>query len=302
MCKNLKSIIDKIVLKINTNSSNRNKGINKSKIKARDAKIETIDNSTSNNEKNITFNLNLPKNFSGNISLDEEKLLLSIQQEGKNNIAKVLEKTKTYLQNENESVSNENISLDSTYALKFFDAAKNITNEELQDVLAKILANTIIYKDYNYRVVDIAKNLTPDEINVFKGISKKMISDNYIPINAQFFDNKEYVQLESTGLLNNTMLEIKLDSALLNKNLYMNVNNDKEIKELVIKLTNEGCLIRNALKIETDDSFCIEYAKHLYNKYPDLKVSLHKVVTHESSKIKYYEANILNEVQDEKEN
>lgn len=67
---------------------------------------------------------------------------------------------------------------DFDWLLRFYDEAKRVSDKEIQELWARILAKEIdTPKTYSYRVIDVIKNLSKEEIDIFVRICENTICD-----------------------------------------------------------------------------------------------------------------------------
>lgn len=120
-------------------------------------------------------------------------------------------------------VSNENI--DKDWSTRFFNIVEDISNEEMQAIWGKILAEEIKRpKTHSLRLLEVLKNITKEEAEIFVKLSQYAIDDNCILRDFDYLEGKgikyEHLALiEEIGLINvdNSLVKIiKLD----NENIY----------------------------------------------------------------------------------
>jgi len=158
--------------------------------------------------------------------------------------------------------------VDKDWTARFLGIAQDVSREDMQDVLAKILANEVASPStYSLRTLDLIRNLSSAELKAFTGYVGMAMQPYGVIILSKLtlnslknYDLKidEYIQLTDIGLFNsNTTLNVntklkKDKSVLINiaKEDWLITNHDEEEKELlldVIKYTEAGVEIAGLL-------------------------------------------------------
>jgi len=158
--------------------------------------------------------------------------------------------------------------VDKDWTARFLGIAQDVSREDMQDVLAKILANEVASPStYSLRTLDLIRNLSSAELKAFTGYVGMAMQPYGVIILSKLtlnslknYDLKidEYIQLTDIGLFNsNTTLNVntklkKDKSVLINiaKEDWVITNHDEEEKELlldVIKYTEAGVQIAGLL-------------------------------------------------------
>lgn len=108
---------------------------------------------------------------------------------------------------ENYNCSNsENVQYDFDWFMRFFDAVGNISNKELQDLWAKVLAGEVRNPgNCSLRTLDMIRNMSPDEARRFQKICKYVVrsGDMYFVFPTGFFE-KEYAECRNI-IINNEL-------------------------------------------------------------------------------------------------
>lgn len=92
------------------------------------------------------------------------------EQKRQKNIENITQKAAANLESE-QNVSNEPV--DEDWTSRFFNYAEDISNEEMQEIWARILAGEIKQpKSYSLRTLDILRNLSTDEAAIFMKFAK----------------------------------------------------------------------------------------------------------------------------------
>ena len=102
---------------------------------------------------------------------------------------------------ENYNCSNsENVQYDFDWFMRFFDAVGNISNKELQDLWAKVLAGEVRNPgNCSLRTLDMIRNMSPDEARRFQKICKYVVrsGDMYFVFPTGFFESAGHFKASS---------------------------------------------------------------------------------------------------------
>jgi len=180
------------------------------------------------------------------------------------NLENIAAKTKQIL--EGEMVSDTSVNKD--WTARFLGVAQDVSREDIQDVLAKILAGEVIRPStFSLRTLEMIKNISSDELKAFASYVEFSVDDfgvltldsptrSYLSKYNLMFD--EYVQLTDMGLFNpstsmNISSKLKKDeTAVINvagTKLTITNNSDKEnkFKLNMIKYTDVGAQLAGIL-------------------------------------------------------
>lgn len=209
-----------------------------------------------------------------------------------------------------KKVLNENIQeksekpIDKDFLLKYLNDGSTISNEDIQDIWVKLLVqknkkpNSI-----SKRTLDIVKNLSSEEANVFEKIAKYAlkngaISKELLESNFKFaFDNISLLQ--DIGLIKSSdLLEQHFKLRIGNNNFpeegdaLLNIqNNDLKEEDIFFgcyMLTAEGLELKNALNILMEHSVFIKFCKEVKNiakKNENINVFAYQIVYVNGEKI-----------------
>ena len=200
------------------------------------------------------------------------------------NTSNVIEKaTKCF--EPDEIVTCEQIS--QNWLSRFFSIAEDISDNDLQNLWAKILAGEVKQpKSYSLRTLDLLRNITSDEAELFLIASKLYLANNFICTEDSFFSMQDRWILNDAGLINeedlvkqwNVNPHSKLE-VLLNEEYLLVLHNDSdkivECSTDVRKLTKAGVEILSLIKRTTDNNFLTKLVAHLKSK------GINRVVKHE---------------------
>lgn len=171
---------------------------------------------TSNNDICLTTNgLNLQLNIEEEITkLTQRAVTRILKQEliKQKNLEQVLSKTEDILENE-QTKSQENLSesINEDWLSYYIEGASKISDEQVQDLWAKILAGEIITpKTFSKRTLDVLLRLSPEEAKLFEKICGYVveIGNNVVIINEEklnspdYFTYLEIMRLGECGLIN----------------------------------------------------------------------------------------------------
>jgi hypothetical protein len=173
--------------------------------------------------------------------------------------------------------------------LRYYDSCNSISNEELQMIWAKILAEEIKYPGaYSLRTLECLKNLSPEEARIFEAVCKISFTrlDSCFLIEDKSFllsnsiSYQDLLKLEEGGLIKAEplWLEIPFESEeksliAYNEAWVLLIKKDKTEKIQkqdwglsVYKFTKTGIELRKAIYKDEDDF--AELKKHLEQKHP----------------------------------
>ena len=154
-----------------------------------------------------------------------------------NNTKSVIEKATSHFV-EGEKVSDEPVNTDWTN--RFFSIVENISDETLQDIWGRILAGEVKYPNsFSLRTLDLLRNITKEEAELFVKASKFYIEKDYICTEKFALSLHETLLLGETGFINseeltktwtveqNNKLNVIMDRNVL---FILHNNSDKQIK------------------------------------------------------------------------
>lgn len=158
----------------------------------------------------------------------------------------------------------DNRPVDKDWVSRFLSITQDITSEDVQEILARILATEIkTPSSYSKRVLDVIKNISREELVVFQKFASYASEEGYIFIGSNgrssFFKRfglsfQEYIDLCDAGLINNSsslgvtyegedILHIKSAKTQLN----VSVEAGKMVNVPIIPLTIAGTQIANIM-------------------------------------------------------
>lgn len=212
-----------------------------------------------------------------------------------------------------ESTKNQEYNFD--WFIRFFDAASNISNEEMQKLWASVLAGEIHHSgSFSLRALDTLYNMTAFEAHLFSDISKIVIDDSKLfssmsilgqpsnkigqKINERYlFDNDSLRILEECGVINGLLMRSELElepdesggftcgDKLL---LFKPSGNQKIVIDYVCyNLTMVGLQLYPTVFVGTNDNYLIELGNEIKNNFPSLIVSLHPMKSDDGDCVSY---------------
>lgn len=196
--------------------------------------------------------------------------------------------------------------------VRFYEAAGNISNEQMQSIWAKILAGEISKPNtYSLRTIEVLKNLSQQEAELFEKICSHCIctgSNLFLPHYDKYLETcqisfGEILCLSELGLISSdSMLVLKMPIDMtpgilfINRDLLITVSaNDENNKVLEIRqfpLTGVGKELSTLVAGSTTDDEFITFAKEI-NTNESISIAVHRLVSIEGNVIKYNSANLL---------
>lgn len=195
--------------------------------------------------------------------------------------------------------------------LRFYEAVGNISNEEMQELWAKILAGEINnLSSISLRTIDVLKNMSQRDAQLFEKIcshSFKINNEYFLPnydsyINRCNISYGDIMKLSEQGLIHNGALMSKTNSrpylkiACINNGLLMtqkakdNTTNSFNIQHY--KFTLVGNEIASLNDITVSDEDFIAFGNEI-KKSNKAEVGIHKIVTIEDNNVSFDDLNLL---------
>jgi len=194
------------------------------------------------------------------------------------NLENIIVKSKDYL---GDKVSDEPVTKD--WSARFISVAQEVSREEIQELLAKILAKEVTNPDsYSLRTLEIIRNLNRDELEEFKKFIALSSINGYFHINGA---NREplakyglnfgvFVHLADIGLFNpseNLSIELEIKTSrpsifnVAATNFLITSEVDKKFNLGILKFTEAGMQIFDLLKNESSSPKRKDYIKDFEN-------------------------------------
>lgn len=202
---------------------------------------------------------------------------------------------------------------DFDWFIRFYEAVGNISNEEMQDLWAKILAGEISHPStYSLRTIDILKNLNKADAILFERICMHSIRSGekiFLPRYDKYLDEvqigyDDIMHLSELGLMyNDSLIVLKIkpqkgvNILLANCNLIMTYSVSDERKNTFkinqYPFTQVGKEIAS-LKgyCATDDNFLL-FAKEVEKNNANITIQVHRVTNVFGGQIQYENINLL---------
>jgi len=203
---------------------------------------------------------------------------------------------------------------DFDWFMRYYEAAGNVSDEDMQHFWAMILAGEIEHPEsFSYKTIDVVRNISRQDAELFVEVcSHSMYSfakQVLIPGDSDYLSNKgikysDIMYLSEIGLLfceGTIRFDVVIDSRqqpiLRNKNIVITVS-DIEGKKSQLSLrtypfTRAGIELSNIINKFASEEDLIEYgriASKLYKKY---HFELHRIIELSGNEITYKDENLL---------
>ena len=230
-----------------------------------------------------------------------------------NNFLKIAEKADKYYSDKKDEDNKEH-SYNFDWFIRFYEEAGNVSNDQMQEIWAKLLAGEVLGKEkYPIRIIDVLKNMESNDAILFNKICSNCIksNDNYFLPNYDEIINRlgltysDIMSISELGLIyNDSTLVLRAPLSSDEKNLIFNRNlcigikransmrDTFEIKQF--PLTTIGKYFMDLFgECCTDEDFA--YFAKMLNRSTEIEVSLHKVLAINNNQYTYEKKNIINE-------
>lgn len=195
---------------------------------------------------------------------------------------------------------------DFDWFIRFYENSGNISNEEMQELWAKILAGEINKPStYSLRTIEILKNLTSKEANVLKKITAHSIRQGnqwFLPNYKNYLENCnihyiDILKLSECGLINSDANLVIAKKISKEKTILFHNNNliiagdaaNDTIKQIDIKefvFTEVGNELSSLMDLDTNDQDIISFAKELcINK--NIKIGVYQILKREGDLVEF---------------
>ena len=234
------------------------------------------------------------KDFNELIQRTQERFLFQ-EVTKQNNIDSVVAKAYEELEQE-ETVSE--IPVDIDWTSRFFDSVANVSNEDMQDIWAKILAGEIKRPgSFSLRTLEIVKNVTKKEAEAFQKICEivlKLRNDYFIVSEADIYKKysiefSDILLLDECGLIisNGTLsYNMKIpalqDSTISSEGYVLKIHNKLDIETKisygVYTLTNVGKQLFDVVKSSVNENYVCDVAEYIQkNNSSKINISIHNI-------------------------
>lgn len=232
-----------------------------------------------------------------------------------NNFLSVAKKAdKLYSEMHKEQVTEK---YDFDWFVRFYEAVGNISNEQMQDIWARILAGEInVPGSFSLRAIDLIKNIGQIDAELFERVclyamrtSRHIFLPNYeLYLDTFGINYSDVMRLDELGLINSNGLlvlsiQVQNTESLLfnNGNLAITLkskgNNASKFEVKQFPLTDVGRELFSILKISTPDECYSIFAKEL-SKNKNIAVALHHVLMVQGNQITFERTNLLDQNDD----
>jgi len=206
-------------------------------------------------------------------SIDSE-----IEKIKRNNVANILQKASGYIQCNSSVICNEQAEVDESWLLSFLDMAKNVSDEDMQELLAAILAGEYDCPgSFSIRTIQLLKNMSSIEAKQFTEIVQYCIEvdSKTLIVTKEGCSSIPFtvlMDLEDTGLINHnaTGLSVKGTSNVIIKHgpwiaIISGFPNSELILGCTASLTHSGQELFDFMKrksmIEFNNDFFCNYIR-----------------------------------------
>lgn len=186
-----------------------------------------------------------------------------------NNVRQIVEKTGTLLDND-EKVSEEPVNSD--WLNRFMSTAEGISDDEMQNLWAKILAGEIKRpKSFSLKTLDVLRNITKEEAEQITKMAKFTIDNMYICSEDFAMPLPEQILMDELGIICGQELVRTYEvsptiacSILIGQQAIINLysTEKKKVKLKLYKLTKVGKEILTLVTVENNDDFINDLKKH----------------------------------------
>lgn len=228
--------------------------------------------------------------------------------------------------NDTDSCRENQTEYDFDWFIRFFDAAGYISNQEMQQLWAQVLAGEISNHGlFSFRTLETLRNLNQREAKLFQAVSKlvlteqtgikfvlSMSDDAAVDINEAYgIGRQEFIILEDCGLVNSLRNDNRISlntypSGIWNDDIILIVKYKRSdgmflsYKYSCYTLTPAACQLLSVLQPTCDNDYLLKAGVELSKKYSaNLAVTAHKIIDNCLDSFKYDESvDILSDTQD----
>lgn len=231
-------------------------------------------------------------------------------------IAKTADQMVSAIQNNQNETEDEESECGNSFSfdwlMRFFDAVGNISDEKLQELWGKVLANEIVRpKTCSLRTLDIIRNMSPDEAELFSELCRYVVQSGntyYIDSSGFFCKEDDYQEcwhyMKEKGfsyedsivpLLEAGVFSADHDLAIyIYKDMSLEIHNDK-ICGIVMSDDNEPILfqreaywltasgreifqiVKNSTGFETDEKYTLLCMREMKKRNPKFYVGAFEI-------------------------
>lgn len=178
---------------------------------------------------------------------------------------------------------------------RFFDYAESISEEDMQDIWAKLLAGEIKQpKSFSKRTLDVIRNLSSEEAQLMNKYSGRVFGNN-LPIMKNDDNLNDLTKLDDSGLLNINPLSYKYSLKEHQKTILcadkhhlveIYANSSTQLYYDICVLTEAGREIIQLIDPDLDLSFIEKLADTIVEKF-DVNISLYDLQRREGNTYVY---------------
>lgn len=267
--------------------------------------IQSDDNEICSVTNGLNSQLNLEEEIS---KLAQRTGIRILKQElmKQKNLEQVFSKTEDILENEQtESQENLSESISEDWLSYYIEGASKISDEQVQDLWAKILAGEIITpKTFSKRTLDILFRLSPEEAKLFEKVCGYVveIDDKLMLINEEKFNPPDYftyleiMRLGECGLINSSNTN-SLNANIAPKSKFAIVygrdviigetTKQENIHLQIFTLTVAGTELIKIISSTRKHDYLKDLTKYLQNKYKNITWDIHQIFKREGRNIHY---------------
>jgi hypothetical protein len=204
---------------------------------------------------------------------------------------------------------------DFDWFVRFYEAGGGISNEEMQDIWAKILAGEINNPNtYSLRTIEVLKNLNQQEAKLFKEICPKCIVFDgtvVLPNDAEYLEKRHIsvasiIRLSECGLINDNSLltmtrKISPQHEVICKGsnlLIMASSKNESSAELTFSvnpLSLVGVELFHAVGTKSDDESIKLFARKAKKENLGIHISVHRITYDFENQLSYELRDVLEE-------
>lgn len=189
--------------------------------------------------------------------------------------------------------------------MRFYEIVGNISDENVQDMWAKIMAGEINRPNsYSLKTIDILKNIGKQEAELFADVLACSVSTGdkvFLPNYEGYLENcgitySQIMRLSEMGLIYND-LGIVLGNTVqermhfINGNKLMTLKAKKEnVAKIEIKqfpLTESGKEVATLVQSVLSDDKFIEFAKEVKKENSNVEVQVHEIISVDGANVRY---------------
>jgi len=170
---------------------------------------------------------------------------------------------------------------DFDWFMRFFEAASNVSDEDMQTLWARILAGEFREKEsFSLRAIEILRNMAQWEAKRFRDVAKETVHFSAVGLCAInevaniFFRSSAMYIFEEIGLMKRRS-ENRTYINFSNRNICViakRPSNNKDVKINYYTFTRVGAELLKTVKVETDDKWLFGLANWLDDRFSDVKV------------------------------